>query len=361
MRSPRAEPTMAGSPLLLHGLQTPTTASLTPPRELCRPGSGAGLRRCGGPAGRRGSGVAGGPRQSASEREKLRMRRLAQAMHRLRHYLPPALAPAGQSLTKIETLRLATRYIAHLSALLGLSEEVLLLRRGAAPRHCPLCPQGLGCCQPPRPRLRPPAPQDASPPGLVGWGTPLELRGALDAGTGTWGSLSSGPVLETRPELHGVPATGMELWSSPSYSPTAGASPELHGTPGSMSQPSPSPLCSIRAETPLEPPRRRTAATGTGTAPSCCMEPAAPSLHPGMRAKAMGPSGLPTCGSQVHTGACGLAVEPGMWWGGMEDALAVCAMTRVTAWGGGTAQSTRSCRASPGCMHRATALSHTAT
>ncbi|XP_003641880.2 mesoderm posterior protein 1 [Gallus gallus] len=290
---------MAGSPLLLHGLQTPTTASLTPPRELCRPGSGAGLRRCGGPAGRRGSGVAGGPRQSASEREKLRMRRLAQAMHRLRHYLPPALAPAGQSLTKIETLRLATRYIAHLSALLGLSEEVLLLRRGAAPRHCPLCPQGLGCCQPPRPRLRPPAPQDASPPGLVGWGTPLELRGALDAGTGTWGSLSSGPVLETRPELHGVPATGMELWSSPSYSPTAGASPELHGTPGSMSQPSPSPLCSIRAETPLEPPRRRTAATGTGTAPSCCMEPAAPSLHPGMRAKAMGPSGLPTCGSQI--------------------------------------------------------------
>ncbi|OXB77595.1 UNVERIFIED_CONTAM: hypothetical protein H355_002904 [Colinus virginianus] len=45
-------------------------------------------------------------------------------MHRLRHYLPPALAPAGQSLTKIETLRLATRYIAHLSALLGLSEEI---------------------------------------------------------------------------------------------------------------------------------------------------------------------------------------------------------------------------------------------
>ncbi|KAK2539320.1 mesoderm posterior protein 2-like [Columba livia] len=53
------------------------------------------------------------------------MRRLAQALLRLRHYLPPTLAPAGQSLTKIETLRLAIRYIAHLSALLGLSEEEL--------------------------------------------------------------------------------------------------------------------------------------------------------------------------------------------------------------------------------------------
>ncbi|OPJ70261.1 hypothetical protein AV530_019450 [Patagioenas fasciata monilis] len=54
------------------------------------------------------------------------MRRLAQALLQLRHYLPPALAPAGQSLTKIETLRLAIRYIAHLSALLG-------LRAGAPP------------------------------------------------------------------------------------------------------------------------------------------------------------------------------------------------------------------------------------
>ncbi|XP_050834498.1 mesoderm posterior protein 1-like, partial [Serinus canaria] len=101
-----------------------------------------------------GGGAAGVPRQSASEREKLRMRRLAQALLRLRHYLPPALAPAGQTLTKIETLRLATRYIAHLSALLGLG-------RGApAPRHCPLCPRGLGCCQDTDPR-------DASPPGAA--------------------------------------------------------------------------------------------------------------------------------------------------------------------------------------------------
>ncbi|XP_072202068.1 uncharacterized protein [Excalfactoria chinensis] len=289
---------MAGSPLPPHGLQTSTAASLTPPGELSRPSSGAGLRRCGGPAGRRGSGVSGGPRQSASEREKLRMRRLAQAMHRLRHYLPPALAPAGQNLTKIETLRLATRYIAHLSALLGLSEEVLLLRRGAAPRHCPLCPQGLGCCQPPHPRLRPPAPRDASPPSSEGWGSPPELHGALDAGMGTWGPLSTGPMLETCPELHGVPDVEMGLWSSPSYSPTTGSPPALHGTPGSMSQPSPSPLCSIRAATLLEPPQRHTA-KGTGTEPSCCTEPTVPFLHPGMRSKAMGPSGLPTCGSQI--------------------------------------------------------------
>ncbi|XP_054693142.1 mesoderm posterior protein 1-like, partial [Grus americana] len=156
----------------------PPRTSPCPPRGR-RPGSGGqqGSRgepgRCGGP---------GGPRQSASEREKLRMRRLAQALLRLRHYLPPALAPAGQSLTKIETLRLAIRYIAHLSALLGLSEEALARRRGAAPRHCPLCPQGLGCCQPPEPRLRPPPPRDASPPGTVGWGSP--------------------PVAGTPPELH---------------------------------------------------------------------------------------------------------------------------------------------------------------
>ncbi|XP_057225835.1 mesoderm posterior protein 1-like [Malurus melanocephalus] len=108
---------------------------------------GASLRPPRGRQRARGGGGAGVPRQSASEREKLRMRRLAQALLRLRHYLPPALAPAGQSLTKIETLRLATRYIAHLSALLGLG------RGTAAPRHCPLCPRGLGCCQDAEPHV----------------------------------------------------------------------------------------------------------------------------------------------------------------------------------------------------------------
>ncbi|XP_034613265.1 oxytocin receptor-like [Trachemys scripta elegans] len=96
----------------------------------------------------------GGQRQSASEREKLRMRNLSKALHTLRRYLPPSVAPAGQSLTKIETLRLAIRYISHLSELLGLNEETLAQRRGGPRRHCPLCPEGLGCCQARTPGLR---------------------------------------------------------------------------------------------------------------------------------------------------------------------------------------------------------------
>ncbi|XP_072237260.1 mesoderm posterior aa [Leuresthes tenuis] len=67
----------------------------------------------------------GKKRQTASEREKLRMRDLTKALHELRTYLPPSVAPAGQTLTKIETLRLTIRYISYLSAQLGLSEEVL--------------------------------------------------------------------------------------------------------------------------------------------------------------------------------------------------------------------------------------------
>ncbi|KAM6125424.1 uncharacterized protein FYN12_006986 [Phoenicopterus ruber ruber] len=211
----------------------PPGASPCPPRGR-RPGAG-GQQGSGGEPGR--CGVPGGPRQSASEREKLRMRRLAQALLRLRHYLPPALAPAGQSLTKIETLRLAIRYIAHLSALLGLSEEALARRRGAAPRHCPLCPQGLGCCQPPEPRLHPPAPapQDASPPGTGGWGSPPmagtlpELHGAPGTGTGAWGSPPYGPAAGTPPEVLGVPDMGAGAWGSPPYTPVAGTPPELHG------------------------------------------------------------------------------------------------------------------------------------
>ncbi|XP_070687675.1 mesoderm posterior protein 1-like [Pempheris klunzingeri] len=68
-------------------------------------------------------------RESASEKEKMRMRDLTKALHHLRSYLPPSVAPAGQTLTKIETLRLTIRYISYLSAQLGLSEEVLFQRR----------------------------------------------------------------------------------------------------------------------------------------------------------------------------------------------------------------------------------------
>lgn len=74
----------------------------------------------------------GKKRQTASEREKMRMRDLTKAMHHLRSYLPPSVAPAGQTLTKIETLRLTVRYISYLSAQLGLSEEVLEQRTPAA-------------------------------------------------------------------------------------------------------------------------------------------------------------------------------------------------------------------------------------
>lgn len=75
----------------------------------------------------------GKKRQTASEREKLRMRDLTRALHHLRTYLPPSVAPAGQTLTKIETLRLTIRYISYLSAKLGLSEEVLEQRRSLEP------------------------------------------------------------------------------------------------------------------------------------------------------------------------------------------------------------------------------------
>ncbi|XP_075414500.1 mesoderm posterior protein 1 [Tenrec ecaudatus] len=131
----------------------------------------------------RGSRLGSGPRQSASEREKLRMRTLARALHELRRFLPPSLAPAGQSLTKIETLRLAIRYIGHLSAVLGLSEESLRRRRGrrrlsdaAAPRGCPLCPDG-GPAQPPPS----PPPRGASVGAAGPWGSAPACLGALAA------------------------------------------------------------------------------------------------------------------------------------------------------------------------------------
>ncbi|NWI49058.1 MESP1 protein, partial [Calyptomena viridis] len=183
----------------------------------------------------RGAGGPGIPRQSASEREKLRMRRLAQALLRLRHYLPPALAPTGQTLTKIETLRLATRYIAHLSALLGLSQGAL------GPRHCPLCPRGLGCCQ----NTDPP---DALSPGAVGWGsppmtgTPQELHESPGMGTGAWGSSPCGSAAGTPPEVLGGPDTALETWGSPPYIPVTGTLPDLHGAVASTVSPWLTPL-----------------------------------------------------------------------------------------------------------------------
>nr|XP_015198957.1 PREDICTED: mesogenin-1-like [Lepisosteus oculatus] len=83
----------------------------------------------------------GKKRQSASEKEKLRMRDLTKALHNLRTYLPPSVAPAGQTLTKIETLRLTIRYISHLSAQLGLSEEALAQRTQKDVSLSPSVPQ----------------------------------------------------------------------------------------------------------------------------------------------------------------------------------------------------------------------------
>lgn len=68
-------------------------------------------------------------RQTASEREKLRMRDLTKALHHLRAYLPASVAPVGKTLTKIETLRLTIQYISCLSAQLELGEDEA--KRGA--------------------------------------------------------------------------------------------------------------------------------------------------------------------------------------------------------------------------------------
>ncbi|XP_063786026.1 mesoderm posterior protein 1 [Pseudophryne corroboree] len=87
-----------------------------------------------------------GQRQSASEREKMRMRNLSKALQNLRRYLPPSVAPADKTLTKIETLQLTILYISHLSAQLGLSEDVLKQRRLTTMQRTNRCPQGLNFC-----------------------------------------------------------------------------------------------------------------------------------------------------------------------------------------------------------------------
>uniref|UniRef100_A0A8C1Q277 Mesoderm posterior ba n=1 Tax=Cyprinus carpio TaxID=7962 RepID=A0A8C1Q277_CYPCA len=86
-------------------------------------------------------------RQNASEKEKLRMRDLTKALHRLRTYLPPSVAPVGQTLTKIETLRLTIRYISFLSAQLGLSEEELNHRRNVNSSSFSYSPEIIGYFQ----------------------------------------------------------------------------------------------------------------------------------------------------------------------------------------------------------------------
>ncbi|XP_036590193.1 mesoderm posterior protein 2 [Trichosurus vulpecula] len=160
-------------------------------------------------------GTANGQRQSASEREKLRMRNLSRALHDLRRYLPPSVAPVGQSLTKIETLRLAIRYIGHLSALLGLSEESLRCRRReGAMQCCPLCPDRLGCCPNRTQSLSPvsQAPRTYSPQLPEAWGSPLSCPlvlpqpkqcGEQNLNAMSWGSPSCCLGSPTRLDLPG--------------------------------------------------------------------------------------------------------------------------------------------------------------
>ncbi|CAM4638086.1 unnamed protein product [Caretta caretta] len=203
----------------------------------------AGLRPAyGSRKGSRGR-AGGGQRQSASEREKLRMRNLSKALHTLRRYLPPSVAPAGQSLTKIETLRLTIRYISHLSELLGLSEETLAQRREGPRRRCQLCPEGLGCCQARTPGLQAasPAPWEGSPPAAASWvsptccpaaGTPPEPHGALGTDTAAWLSLPYCPAAGSPAELNGALGTDTAAWLSLPYCPATGTPPEPHGALG---------------------------------------------------------------------------------------------------------------------------------
>jgi len=63
----------------------------------------------------------GCPRNAANARERARMRVLSKAFSRLKTTLP--WVPADTKLSKLDTLRLATTYIAHLSSLLAASEQ----------------------------------------------------------------------------------------------------------------------------------------------------------------------------------------------------------------------------------------------
>ncbi|KAM7048669.1 mesoderm posterior protein 2 [Molossus nigricans] len=194
--------------------------------------------------GRARAAPAGGQRQSASEREKLRMRTLARALHELRRFLPPSVAPAGQNLTKIETLRLAIRYIGHLSAVLGLSEESLQRRRrrrsdAALPRGCPLCPDG-GPAQA-QAQARGPVLGSATPVGEF-WGPPPACPGAPEAperlgsrvsDVGPWVSPRYCPGMQSLPQVPQGRAPDAALWTPPQ----AGSGTQTPPEPGTQATP----------------------------------------------------------------------------------------------------------------------------
>ncbi|XP_068089363.1 mesogenin-1 [Hyperolius riggenbachi] len=58
-------------------------------------------------------------RRKASEREKMRMRAIAEALHNLRRNLPPMYSQGRQPLTKIQTLKCTISYIEELTNILN--------------------------------------------------------------------------------------------------------------------------------------------------------------------------------------------------------------------------------------------------
>ncbi|KAM8953238.1 mesogenin-1 [Pelodytes ibericus] len=58
-------------------------------------------------------------RRKASEREKMRMRAIADALHTLRSNLPPVYSQGRQPLTKIQTLKCTISYIEELTYILN--------------------------------------------------------------------------------------------------------------------------------------------------------------------------------------------------------------------------------------------------
>ncbi|XP_020028180.1 mesogenin-1 [Castor canadensis] len=83
------------------------------------------LQSTGGPKAQKGTKVKMSVqrRRKASEREKMRMRTLADALHTLRNYLPPVYSQRGQPLTKIQTLKYTIKYIGELTDLLNSARD----------------------------------------------------------------------------------------------------------------------------------------------------------------------------------------------------------------------------------------------
>ncbi|XP_057580958.1 mesoderm posterior protein 2 [Hippopotamus amphibius kiboko] len=220
---------------------------------------------------------AGEQRQSASEREKLRMRTLARALHELRRFLPPSVAPAGQNLTKIETLRLAIRYIGHLSAVLGLSEESLQRRRrrhgdAALPRGCPLCPDG-GPAQVQTQACGPGSAAGAA----VSWGSPPACPGALAAPERLGSRVPDVGPWVTPPYCHGVQsplqlsqgrAPDAALWTPPQACSGVQTPPE----PRNQATPWTSPPASLELAAVYQ---------STSVSPESCLLPETPPVLPG--------------------------------------------------------------------------------